>query len=380
MSRGDTPIESAPQAVADPSGNASGRSSSAGPVSVVPNYAFVDVLRGVAALLVVLFHQQIHVFMDYPAKPIPPGSLTWWVFLGFFDLGKYAVVVFFMVSGFLIPATLRRPGTNLGQFVRHRFFRLYPAYWLSIVFRLIALGALGTLSTVNWTDVAVNLTMLQKFVGKPDFIGVFWTLQIELTFYAICALLFRFGRLERRVEAQLLSLGCALLCALARWQTGKPLPVALFLALTVMFAGDSLRCYGEGRADRREVRRVMWTALLGVVPVAWMGYGEDAQRYVVTYWAAVATFVLCWRNASWFSVDRLSKRVFGFLGEISYGMYVLGSTILLWVGHPLFASTRNPWLTAAAVVPLCVLVSWFSYRFVESPAIAFGRRRPVAGA
>ncbi len=380
MSRGERPTESDPHPLSDDSVIAPSIGPRPPTVSAAPSYAFVDVLRGVAALLVVLFHQQIHVFLNYPAKPIPPGSFSWWFFLGFFDLGKYAVVVFFMVSGFLIPATLRRPGATLRQFARHRFFRLYPAYWLSIAFRLVALGALGTLSTVNWTDVAVNLTMLQKFVGKPDFIGVFWTLQIELTFYVICALLYRFGRLDRRVEAQMVALACALLCAVVRWQTGKPLPVALFLALTVMFAGDSLRCHGEGSTDIREVRRVLWTAVLGVVPVAAMGYADEAQRYVLTYWAAIATFVLCWRNANRFARDHWSKKLFAFLGEISYGMYVLGSTILLWVGHPLFDATRNPWLTAGAVFSLSLLVSWFSYRFVESPAIAFGRRRPVAGA
>jgi peptidoglycan/LPS O-acetylase OafA/YrhL len=360
-----------------PAGNVSEsrrESGSAAPVS----YAFVDALRGVAALLVVLFHQQIHVFLDYPTKPIPPGSFSWWVFLGFFDMGKYAVVVFFMVSGFLIPATLRRPGANLKQFVRHRFFRLYPAYWFSIVFRLASLAAMGSLAGVDWKLVAVNLTMLQKFVGKPDFIGVFWTLQIELTFYVICAALFRFGKLDRRVAAQAVSLGAAVVCAALRWQTGKPLPVALFLALVVMFAGDSLRCHGEGRADIREVRRVLATAVLGVVPVAWMGYGDDAQRYVLTYWAAIATFVACWRKADWFGLETVWKRVFGFLGEISYGMYVLGSTVLGFAGHWLYEPTGNAWLTAAVVLSGSTLAAWFSYRWIEKPAIALGRRAAVA--
>jgi len=332
------------------------------------HYAFVDALRGVAA------HQQIHVFADYPSKAIVPGSFTWWFFLGFFDLGKYAVVVFFLVSGFLIPATLRRPGADLARFARHRFFRLYPAYWFSIVFRLLALAAMGKLAGVNWTNVAINTTMLQKFVGKPDFIGVYWTLQIELTFYVLCALLFRFGKLDRRFTAQCVALGAALACAALRYATGKQLPVALFLALAVMFLGDTLRCHDEGRADRREVHRALVVAIVGVVPVAFLGYGDEALRYILTYVAAIGTFVFCWSRSGWFETDGTRKRILGFLGDISYGMYVLGSAILLWVGHGLYDATGNAWLTTAAVLPACVLVSWFSYRFLEAPAIALGRR------
>jgi len=142
--------------------------------------AFIDVLRGLAAVLVYVFHQQIHTFIGYPEKPIPPGSLTWWFFLGAIDLGKIAVAVFFCVSGYLIPSTLTKPGATIRDFTIHRIFRLYPAYWVSIASRLLVLIALGMTANLPTTfNLLANITMFQKFIGQQDMIGVFWTLQIE---------------------------------------------------------------------------------------------------------------------------------------------------------------------------------------------------------
>jgi len=351
--------------VANPKGSAA---------PAAPSYAFIDALRGIAALIVVLFHQQIHVFLGFPEKRIPPGSFTWWVFLGFFDLGKYAVVVFFMVSGFLIPATLRRPGATIGRFARHRFFRLYPAYWFAIALHAGTLAAIGSPSGLDWSWIAVNLTMFQKFLGRQDFIGVFWTLQIEMTFYVLCAALFRFGILAHRSWAQWGCIAAALACAALRWQTGKALPVALFLALVVMFAGDVLRAHDEGIASRREVATALAVAACTVVPAAWMGYRDEATRYILTYWAGIATFALCWRNARAFEGGGFVRRCFSFLGSISYGVYLLGSTVLLALGGPVFAATGNAWLATVVDVSVTIGLAWICLRCIELPAIRFGRR------
>lgn len=342
------------------------------------HFAFVNALRGIAAVLVMLFHQQIHTFYHHPVGVIPRDTFTWWVVYGFFDLGKYAVAVFFLISGFLIPATLRKDGATLRDFAIHRAFRLYPAYWLSIAVRLVALAALGRLADVSWGNVAVNLTMLQKFVGQLDFIGVFWTLQIELIFYVLCAVLFAFRRLDARWPALLVSLGLALLCAAARMVTGKGLPVALFLALTLMFLGDTLRAYGRGEEDDRSLRRALWTVAVGVVPVSLMGYGREdwgeGLRYVLCYEAALATFLLCWRRAAWFETPGPRRRVLDFLGDISYGMYLNSSTVLLWLGDSLMAATGNRLLTAVATLPTALLLAGITYRWIEAPAIRWGRR------
>ncbi|MFM7322737.1 MAG: acyltransferase family protein [Armatimonadota bacterium] len=347
------------------------------------HFAFLDALRGVAALSVLLFHLQVHTFEGFPARPIPVGSVTWWVFLGWFDLGKFAVALFFLVSGTLIPSTLRAPGATLPQFARRRAFRLYPAYWTAILLQLGALAVLGHGGSIRWLEVAVNTTMLQKFVGIPDLIGVFWTLQIELVFYVLCAGLFRVGRISAGLWPQVGAFALALAFAAARGASGKALPVALFLALGWMFLGDTLRRRADGIASRREAAVAVGMAAAAVVPCALLGYGDEGWRYVRAYLASLIVFLLARRAAVWFGRPGTGQRLLAFLGRISYGVYLTGPVATMAVGEPLLAATGSRGMVAAATFGSTLLLATAIHRWIEAPAIAAGRRtarpEPSAG-
>jgi len=338
------------------------------------NFAFIDAVRGVAALLVLLFHQQIHTFEGFPERPIPTGSATWWVCLGWFDLGKFAVAAFFLVSGYLIPGTLRAQGATLGQFARRRAFRLYPAYWSSIALHALALAAIGRAESMRWGEIAANLTMLQKFVGIPDFIGVFWTLQIELVFYGVCAWLFHIGRLSSGLPLPATAFGLAFACAAARGITGKALPVALFLALGWMFLGDTLRRQADGTLSARVAAAAVAIGMALLVPCALLGYGDEGWRYVRAYVAAPIVFLLARRAAPWFARSGVAQRLLSFLGRVSYGVYLTGSVATMVVGEPLLAATGSRWLVVAATFGSTYAVGAAIHRWIEAPAIAAGRR------
>src|SRR3954447_22948773 len=115
---------------------------------------FLDAARGVAALLVVAAHGAGVYFPAY--LPWARANL---------ELGRAGVVLFLLISGFIIPASLEQGG-DLGKFCLRRFFRLFPAYWLCV-----ALCYAGQLAAPLETPVPldrtadwlVNLTMCQGF-------------------------------------------------------------------------------------------------------------------------------------------------------------------------------------------------------------------------
>jgi len=83
--------------------------------------AWLDALRGYAALVVVVFH----------LSPTVLGSDRHLALYRHFDLGKYGVLLFFLVSGYVIPMSLERHG-SLRRFWIGRLCRIYPAYLAAI--------------------------------------------------------------------------------------------------------------------------------------------------------------------------------------------------------------------------------------------------------
>jgi len=141
----------------------------------------LDALRGIAAVLVVLFHftWKIHAMM--PGAPAVPYGLAW---------GAYGVHLFFAISGFVIFMTLERTRSG-ADFAVHRFARLFPAYWAGIGVTTLAVHLLGTPALAQPAPVVLaNVTMLQGFAYLPAVDGVYWTLTVELAFYCIVTVIF----------------------------------------------------------------------------------------------------------------------------------------------------------------------------------------------
>ncbi|HEY6787768.1 MAG TPA: acyltransferase [Trebonia sp.] len=142
----------------------------------------MDALRGFAALCVVFDHAAYGVLQH------ARESLYHWT-----DLGQYGVFVFFLVSGYIIPASLERKG-SLRAFWIGRAFRLYPLYALAIIASVIAyetgLGGLQHAQKVPLTWAASSLLMLPNLLGGVNVPTVVWTLSYEMTFYLLVAALY----------------------------------------------------------------------------------------------------------------------------------------------------------------------------------------------
>ncbi|MCW2986380.1 MAG: acyltransferase, partial [Conexibacter sp.] len=189
-----------------------------------PRLEFLDALRGLAALAVAFGHRaegMIGGFVHFDAHV--------------FRFGQFGVVLFFLCSGFIIPASLERHG-SLRRFWISRFFRLYPLYWLALAAALALhlAGRFGLTPDYEHHVVvatAANVTMMQAFISQPLLIGLSWTLAFEMGFYLMVSGLFLAGAHRRSLA--LAGTLVALALALALHSAGAPLPlVGLALLVT----------------------------------------------------------------------------------------------------------------------------------------------------
>ncbi|MQA95383.1 MAG: acyltransferase family protein [Streptosporangiales bacterium] len=149
-----------------------------------PRLEWLDALRGIAVLAVVVEHLTYLFLRD----------LRYGVLVPWFDTGKYGVMVFFLVSGYIVPASLERHG-SLRKFWTGRAFRLYPLLAVAVgaLLVLIALGwgdLDGRLNNDALTSILAHATFLQDVLGVQNFLNVLWTLSYEMVFYLLVTALF----------------------------------------------------------------------------------------------------------------------------------------------------------------------------------------------
>ena len=140
----------------------------------------IDVFRGVAILLVVLFHFTARL----PAEALNvTGAAAPPVFFGW-----AGVYFFFAISGYCIYLTLERSAT-ISLFLARRFSRLYPAFLAAAIF-LFAYGMLAPVPSIPQADfherpsTLIDLVSNLLFVGDGRWVnGSFWSIAVEIKFY-----------------------------------------------------------------------------------------------------------------------------------------------------------------------------------------------------
>ncbi|MFC4535105.1 acyltransferase family protein [Sphaerisporangium dianthi] len=394
--------------------------SPSGPGLPGPRLAWLDAIRGVGATAVLLEHM-FYRFL--------PGLRPGW-----FNLGMYGVLVFFLVSGYIIPASLEHKG-DVRAFWVGRFFRLYPLYLLVVGLVLVSLPLVPLRGPVvpDAATAAAHATMLMDVVGSAGVADTMWTLSYEMVFYLLVTALFVTG-LHRQsgvwavafalaalvagllLAAPVLARGPAALVALGVFVAGLAcvtaapgrvrragalvlggLAVTLVLLgsrtpwlgpaiLAVMFTGTVIHRWERGRsAGSRAItgpRAVAAVALvLAVVPFFAFPSGAWAypRVWITTLALVAATF------AGGMALRRRTvPRVLVWLGVISYSVYLLHHPLLklflALFGDPRERPPGVQALLAVAFLAAVLALSRLTYRFVERPMQGAGRRLAKAWA
>jgi peptidoglycan/LPS O-acetylase OafA/YrhL len=322
--------------------------------------AGLDVLRGVAILLVMLRHAV-------------PG-----VFQG---AGVVGVVVFFALSGYLITGVLQRDlaergRVRFGHFYLRRAARLLPALLVLVaVFAAVTLllDPIGDRDRLPATT-AVLLTFTANLPIADISPAAFhaWTLATEEQFYLLWPAVLAIAWPRRRTATALaLSafLAIAACTATLVWlwphlDNAYALPTSWWVCFVI---GAAARLHGT---PERVPRWMVPVALAGLAALAVVPLRGHALTYLVAGPAIAAlTAILLLRWSSWQSTTNPATRALAALGVLSYGAYLWNYPLTLWL-RPHLDGWAGP--VAAALTVVAAVVSW---RWVEEPVMRRQSRR-----
>lgn len=338
---------------------------------------YLDVLRGLAASLVLLNHIAIPIAKS-DAAPEWARNLSEFVFVNTLDFGRLGVALFFLISGFVIPYSLS-PKQGLNGFAISRAFRLYPVYWAAICISLVLYGAINI--KFDLLTIAANVTMAPQVFGRPWIDGVYWTLFIEIVFYAFCAILYVFSSLKNfavvSISVMLLSI-LTILAVFTNHLFSVRLPIQyITFHLSFLLFGYVVRLVVECRSQGGGMVAALLAAwLLACVyalchwvdaPYTPLGEAKGAaifNSYILAFIVFAVSIIMSKPNSS-----RLV-----WIGTISYSLYLIHwpitAVFLHYIG--IYDVWRLMWYIILSISSSFFVASLMYFMF-EVPSIKAGR-------
>lgn len=350
-------------------------------------YFWVDALRGIAALCIVVFHYH-HFYLEDafardtlpPISEFPYASIIWPLYSSF---ASSAVEMFWLISGFVFAHVYLHRPTSAWQFTVARFARLYPLHFVALLYiavlQLVSLNLFG-----HWQIYANNDTkhfILQLFMSSNwitwsrglSFNGPIWSVSLEIVVYAVffCSLYF----LRRRPILSTIAFLSASWAFFYLYPSDLPLlRIEVFRCSGYFFLGVLAYLLQPDRNNYRLAIILLCVSMLFILGI----YFEIEDFYISGF--AFAAVSLTARLDKIFPVSgvRLSA-----LGDISYSVYLIHVPIqmtALVLADFLFDGTRefaNSYLTLPIYLCISVVLALYAHRKFERPVGAFIRQKLI---
>ncbi|AFY58416.1 putative acyltransferase [Rivularia sp. PCC 7116] len=347
------------------------------------HFHFIDGLRALAALWVILFHSVID-----PDKTISQFTDTlpkWFVYV-VFEKGHLGVPIFFVISGFLIAYSLKNTQFNFAwfkNFVLRRLVRLSPTYYLSILITL-AIGFIAAYAKseefaplghpLSVPRLIAHLFYLQDIFKLHHINDVYWTLCLEVQSYFIFGILFW---LVQWIDS--------------RWNTNRGrLFVFLPSAVIAAFYAIEIIRY-EGRATI--FLPIWYSFLLGIF--AYWAWRKELKLLLFYFYVAILVSAGI-ANSSIFAIassivavlllevaranrmgQLLNWQWLQFLGKISYSLYLTHTPVLggiYWIVFKLFNhSVWSEFLALMLGVGGSIAFATLIWQVMEKPSIQWNK-------
>jgi peptidoglycan/LPS O-acetylase OafA/YrhL len=370
----------------------------------VARLEFANALRGLAALSVVTSHYNSFFFgsaalIGAMANTPPPTHVAstaleaWHAFLLLFPFvgGEFGVALFFLISGFVIPMSLQK--YDWRGFLVGRVLRIYPTYFAGFAVTLLALWIAGRTFGKPFPYEARSVIIhfvpgLRDLLWSVNIDYVVWTLEVEVKFYLVCAIAWKWLRLgDRRVFAIPLALAVCTIgieALLPGWLQASAYAsqIAYRLGNHLSMTSRFLAFMFIGVAIFYHYRRRLGTVALCAVSamlycVFWIQWSnapnsaESLSMLVVnSYTLALFTFFVSYA----FSSRWPASRVLGFFADISFPLYVVHGVAGYVALGIMAAHGVSPIVALGCTLAGALLVSTLLHVGVELPTHRLGQR------
>ena len=342
-----------------------------------PRYESLDLWRGVACLLVLLYHSvyYTHLTADSPVGQAASGvvSVLKWGYLG--------VPIFFVISGYCICACVdsaRRRGSSVGDYFWRRFRRIYPPYWCFLLLTLVIVVLTedficsGLITDGNhpfhhprdmtaWQwfgSLTLTETWRHHLIGDPkQFFALHaWTLCYEEQFYAVCGLVLLLAPRRLFQVFGLLSAGVLVLKHFSAWYGfTSPISGFFFDGRWLTFAAGAL-VYYQTRQNSQRARLLVRLTLLLAVAYALRTPAHTDPSELCAFGFALALALLHPFDRKLASLPVL--RPLAFCGTMCYSVYLVHYPLVRGLSHALsYAGLDDAVTTVVLTLPLCLAVS-----------------------
>jgi len=349
-------------------------------------FEYIDALRGIAVLLVIWMHStSVYIKLS----PVIREKGIWlYKIAHFIDSGRIGVVIFFAISGFVLLKSIKgNTKTGTKTFLIRRFFRLYPAFWVSIILAISLNIIDGNL--ISYEKVLANITMLPLIFDQNMILGVYWTLEAELFFYILGLFLFIFG-ISNNPKAlfftSIFLLFLLFLFQMLKITSGNHVGfVVLPLHLSIMFWGAIYRYL----LDYPKTKIMFFTTnislkflflfiTLALYVVAFIylikGIKTDTMAYIqvgLSYSLGISFFLI------FTSYIKIKNKFLVFIGKISYSMYLFHAVVFSALNYCLQSyapQTFKEFHLSVYIITtffLTIILSTIIYYIIEKPFINY---------
>lgn len=347
---------------------------------------FLDALRGLAAAYVVVYHM---ILLPDPHLVVPGWASN------VAHAGGTGVILFFVISAFSLyytmPLRLKESYPNL-SFYLHRFFRIAPLFYAWVFFTIVR-DAWYFSAHHSFVLIIESLTFTFNLIpdGQQGFVWASWTIGIEMMFYLIFPLVYRYVKDVWKATAFIF----IFIMVWLAYQTLIPfiyearnaslVDTWTFIRFLPIFAiGGVIYFIVQAIHSRGEIKLQASAGLL-LVTVALYSYlallnGQlkwffmDARVWQgLIYGTLVVGLCL---NPLRIFVNRFTT----YLGKISYSLYLGHTTVVLFltpVYRYIYASTgyiTAPFLLCYFLtLAIAIGLADITYRFIEAPGVRLGK-------